>query len=147
MDTKVKTMAMKKRIRVGVDVGGTFTDFVLVDEKRDIIFTGKQLTTPKDPSLAICEGVERITREAGVDMGDLDGIVHGTTLVTNTLIERDGAKIGLITTEGFRDVLEVGHEMRYDLYDLSYFDNDSYTHCHLHFWILHYRLYDATIFQ
>jgi len=111
-------MAMKKRIRVGVDVGGTFTDFVLVDEKRDIIFTGKQLTTPKDPSLAICEGVERITREAGVDMGDLDGIVHGTTLVTNTLIERDGAKIGLITTEGFRDVLEVGHEMRYDLYDL-----------------------------
>ena len=109
---------MKKRIRVGVDVGGTFTDFVLVDEKRDVIFTGKQLTTPKDPSLAICEGVERITREAGVDMGDLDGIVHGTTLVTNTLIERDGATIGLITTEGFRDVLEVGHEMRYDLYDL-----------------------------
>ncbi|WP_371229590.1 hydantoinase/oxoprolinase family protein [Roseovarius sp. 2305UL8-3] len=109
---------MKKRIRVGVDVGGTFTDFVLVDEKRDIIFTGKQLTTPKDPSLAICEGVARITREAGVEMAGLDGIVHGTTLVTNTLIERDGATIGLITTEGFRDVLEVGHEMRYDLYDL-----------------------------
>lgn len=111
-------MTMRKRVRVGVDVGGTFTDFVLVDEHRDVIFTGKQLTTPQNPSFAICEGVERITREAGVAMDDLDGIVHGTTLVTNTLIERDGAKIGLITTEGFRDVLEVGHEMRYDLYDL-----------------------------
>jgi len=109
---------MEKRIRVGVDVGGTFTDFVLVDEHRDIIFTGKQLTTKKDPSLAICEGVERICREANLLVSDLDGIIHGTTLVTNTLIERDGAKIGLITTKGFRDVLEVGHEMRYDLYDL-----------------------------
>lgn len=109
---------MSKRIRIGVDVGGTFTDFVLVDEKRDVIFTGKQLTTKDDPSRAICEGVERIVREAGLDMENLDGVVHGTTLVTNTLIERDGATIGLITTLGFRDVLEIGHEMRYDLYDL-----------------------------
>ncbi len=109
---------MKKRIRIGVDVGGTFTDFVLVDEKRDAIYTGKQLTTKFDPSVAICEGVARIVREAGLTMADVDGIVHGTTLVTNTLIERDGARIGFITTKGFRDVLEVGHEMRYDLYDL-----------------------------
>jgi N-methylhydantoinase A len=109
---------MQKRIRVGVDVGGTFTDFVLVDEHRDMIFTGKQLTTPTDPSKAICEGVERIVRESGVEMSDLDGIVHGTTIVTNAVIERRGGKVGLITTKGFRDVLEVGHEMRYDLYDL-----------------------------
>ena len=109
---------MQKRIRIGVDVGGTFTDFVLVDEHRDMIFTGKQLTTPTDPSKAICEGVARIAREAGIEMSDLDGIVHGTTLVTNAVIERNGAKVGLITTKGFRDVLEVGHEMRYDLYDL-----------------------------
>ena len=101
-----------------MDVGGTFTDFVLVDERRDMIFTGKQLTTPNDPSRAICEGVARIAREAGIEMSDLDGIVHGTTLVTNAVIERNGAKVGLITTKGFRDVLEVGHEMRYDLYDL-----------------------------
>lgn len=111
-------MPTKERIRIGVDVGGTFTDFVLVDGKRDVIFIGKQLTTPKNPSRAICEGIKRITTAAGVSIGDLDEIVHGTTLVTNTLIERNGAKIGLITTEGFRDVLEVGHEMRYDLYDL-----------------------------
>ena len=109
---------MQKRIRVGVDVGGTFTDFVLVDERRDMIFTGKQLTTPTDPSKAICEGVARIAREAGVEISELDGVVHGTTLVTNAVIERRGADVGLITTKGFRDVLEVGHEMRYDLYDL-----------------------------
>lgn len=109
---------MNKRVRIGVDVGGTFTDLVLVDEKRDLIFTGKQLTTKHDPSEAIREGVERIVSEAGLAMSEIDGVVHGTTLVTNTLIERNGATIGLITTRGFRDVLEIGHEMRYDLYDL-----------------------------
>lgn len=111
-------MSASQRIRIGVDVGGTFTDFVLVDGRRGVIFTGKQLTTHQDPSQAICEGVERIVREAGLTIADIDGIVHGTTLVTNTLIERNGARVGLVTTRGFRDVLEVGHEMRYDLYDL-----------------------------
>ena len=106
------------RCRIGVDVGGTFTDFVLVDEARDVIFTGKQLTSACDPGVAICEGVQRIAGEAGVDPGAVDGVVHGTTLVANTIIERTGARIGLITTGGFRDVLEVGTEMRYDLYDL-----------------------------
>ena len=106
------------RCRIGVDVGGTFTDFVLVDEARDLIFTGKQLTTSSDPGIAICEGVERIAREAGLELGGIDGVVHGTTLVANTIIERTGARVGLITTGGFRDVLEVGTEMRYDLYDL-----------------------------
>jgi N-methylhydantoinase A len=111
-------MSASPRVRIGVDVGGTFTDFVLVDDRRGVIFTGKQLTTHQDPSQAICEGVERIVRESGLTLGDVDGIVHGTTLVTNTLIERNGARVGLVTTKGFRDVLEVGHEMRYDLYDL-----------------------------
>lgn len=109
---------MANRKRVGVDVGGTFTDFVLVDEERRMIFTGKQLTSASDPSIAICQGVESIAEKAGIGIDELSGIVHGTTLVTNTIIERKGAKVGLITTRGFRDVLEVGHEMRYDLYDL-----------------------------
>lgn len=107
-----------KRIRIGVDVGGTFTDFVLVDDHRSLIHLGKQLTTPRDPSLAIIEGVTRLLREAGVSVEKLDAIVHGTTLVTNTVIERKGAKVGLITTKGFRDALEMGKEIRYDLYDL-----------------------------
>jgi N-methylhydantoinase A len=107
-----------KRIRIGVDVGGTFTDFVLVDDHRQLIFLGKQLTTPRDPSRAIIAGIQRILREADVDVGRLDGVVHGTTLVTNIVIERKGAKVGLVTTKGFRDVLEMGREIRYDLYDL-----------------------------
>ena len=109
---------MEKRIRVGVDVGGTFTDFVMVDENRDEIFVGKQLTTPDDPSIAIIDGTKRIAREAKIDPGQIHSIVHGTTLVTNTIIERKGAKVGLITTKGFRDSLEMGKEIRYDLYDL-----------------------------
>ena len=106
------------RIRIGVDVGGTFTDFVLIDDHRQLIFLEKQLTTPRDPSLAIISGIEVLLDRAGIDVGQLDGIVHGTTLVTNTVIERKGAKVGLITTRGFRDVLEMGREIRYDLYDL-----------------------------
>jgi N-methylhydantoinase A len=108
------------RIRVGVDVGGTFTDFVLVDDHRDLIFTGKRLTTSEDPSVAITEGLERLVEEAGTSVPELSAIVHGTTLVANTMIERKGAKIGLITTEGFRDSLEMGREIRYDLYDLFF---------------------------
>ena len=109
-----------KRVRVGVDVGGTFTDFVLVDEQRDLIFTGKRLTTPGDPSLAITDGLERLVLESGTSVPELDAVVHGTTLVANTIIERKGAKIGLITTRGFRDSLEMGREIRYDLYDLFF---------------------------
>ena len=109
---------MEKRIRIGCDVGGTFTDFVLVDELRDLIYTGKRLTTPSDPSLAIAEGIERLLREAETPIGRLHSVVHGTTLVANTIIERKGARVGLITTRGFRDALEMGREIRYDLYDL-----------------------------
>ena len=110
---------MQKRIRVGIDVGGTFTDFVLVDEHQDLIYTGKRLTTSRDPSEAIVGGLERLLREAGTDADRLHSIVHGTTLVANTIIERTGAKVGLITTRGFRDSLEMGREIRYDLYDLQ----------------------------
>lgn len=109
---------MNKRIRIGIDVGGTFTDFVLVDEERDKIFTGKRLTTPHDPSAAILEGTARLMTEAGTEASAVHSVVHGTTLVTNTIIERTGAKVGLITTRGSRDALEMGKETRYDLYDL-----------------------------
>jgi N-methylhydantoinase A len=107
-----------RTVRVGVDVGGTFTDFVLHDPRRDLVHTGKLLTTPDDPSEAIVAGIERVLRETDIQASALHSIVHGTTLVTNTVIERTGASVGLITTEGFRDVIEVGRETRYDLYDL-----------------------------
>ncbi|MFT5444904.1 MAG: N-methylhydantoinase A [Gammaproteobacteria bacterium] len=109
---------MQGRVRIGVDVGGTFTDFVLVDDGVGRIVTGKRLTTPTDPSEAIVEGIEQILQDAQVDAGDVHSVVHGTTLVTNTVIERKGARVGLITTRGFRDALEMGKEIRYDLYDL-----------------------------
>jgi N-methylhydantoinase A len=112
--------AKPMRARIGVDVGGTFTDFALVDEARDMIFIGKRLTTPGDPSLAITEGIDRLLRESDVTIGEVQTIVHGTTLVANTVIERKGAKVGLITTKGFRDSLEMGREIRYDLYDLFF---------------------------
>lgn len=105
-------------MRIGVDVGGTFTDLVLHDRKTNLVHTGKLLTTPDDPSEAIVKGIVRLLKEKDLTAVDLHSIVHGTTLVTNTVIERTGAKVGLITTEGFRDVIEVGRETRYDLYDL-----------------------------
>ena len=108
----------ERTIRIGIDVGGTFTDFVLHDPRRDLVHTGKLLTTPDDPSEAIVAGVERLLKEKGIAASELHSIVHGTTLVTNTVIERTGAAVGLMTTEGFRDVIEIGRETRYDLYDL-----------------------------
>jgi len=104
--------------RIGVDVGGTFTDLVLYDESRDRVWMGKLLTTPDDPSAAILEGIAGLVREAGLSEADLHSVVHGTTLVTNAIIERKGCKVGLLTTKGFRDSLEIGRETRYDLYDL-----------------------------
>jgi N-methylhydantoinase A len=108
----------ERTVRVGVDVGGTFTDLVLHDPRRDLVHTGKLLTTPDDPSEAIVVGVQRLLKETNLKASDLHSIVNGTTLVTNAVIERTGATVGLITTEGFRDVIEVGRETRYDLYDL-----------------------------
>lgn len=109
---------MTKTTRIGVDIGGTFTDFVLHDEARGITRTGKRLTTPAQPSQAIVEGIERLLDETGTRAGQIASIVHGTTLITNTVLERTGAKVGLLATEGFRDVLEMGRESRYDVDDL-----------------------------
>lgn len=104
--------------RIGVDIGGTFTDFVLHDETRGITRTGKRLTTPQEPSRAILEGIQRLLTETGTTPAQIGSIVHGTTLVTNTVLERTGAKVGLIATQGFSDVLEMGREIRYDTDDL-----------------------------
>src|SRR5437868_13815629 len=107
-----------RRFRIGLDIGGTFTDFVLYDGATRRLSLYKCLTTPQDPSLAALEGLAQLTAQAGISLGDVAEIVHGTTLVTNAIIERRGAKVGLLTTQGFRDVLEMGTEQRYDIYDL-----------------------------
>lgn len=106
------------RVRAGVDIGGTFTDLFLLDDRTGEMAVGKTLTTPDDPSIAVETGLAETIESAGIGWDALGQIVHGTTLVTNALIERRGAKTALLATRGFRDALEIGREHRYDLYDL-----------------------------
>jgi N-methylhydantoinase A len=103
------------RTRIAVDIGGTFTDLVLVESGR-VTGNAKVLTTPDDPSIAVETGIGRLLER--VDASRVDEVVHGTTLVANALIERKGATTALVTTKGFRDVLGIRRELRYDLYDL-----------------------------
>jgi 5-oxoprolinase (ATP-hydrolysing) len=111
-------MPVLKRYRIGLDIGGTFTDFVLLDSERHAIRLHKCLTTPADPSAGALEGLDQLVAAVGLSLADINEIVHGTTLVTNALIEGKGARLGLMTTAGFRDLLEMGTEQRYDIYDL-----------------------------
>jgi N-methylhydantoinase A len=104
-------------IRLGVDIGGTFTDVAL--EIGDRRTTAKALTTPRAPEAGVLTIVRAIIAEAGIKPGDVDLIIHGTTLATNALIERKGAKTALLTTEGFRDVVEIRHENRFEQYDVN----------------------------
>jgi N-methylhydantoinase A len=103
--------------RIGVDIGGTFTDVVLESEGQS--FSTKVLTTYAAPENAIIDGMHQVCAKAGVDPSQIDQIIHGTTLATNALIERRGAKTALITTEGFRDVIEMRTESRFEQYDLN----------------------------
>ncbi|HEV2300319.1 MAG TPA: hydantoinase/oxoprolinase family protein [Stellaceae bacterium] len=103
--------------RLGVDIGGTFTDVALeADGKR---WSAKILTTPQAPERAVIEVMHQVLRTAGLAPGDLTIIIHGTTLATNAIIERKGAKTALLTTEGFRDTIEIRHENRFEQYDVN----------------------------
>ncbi len=104
--------------RLGCDIGGTFTDFVLVNDETGEFQINKCLTTPADPSDAVEEGIRGLLERVPGFMPKIDEIIHGTTLVINAIIERKGSKTALITTRGFRDVLELGREIRYDAYDI-----------------------------
>jgi len=108
----------QRRLRLAVDIGGTFTDLVLLDEAEGRITAVKTLTTPGEPSLGVLSGIAKICAAAGAHFADVSDLVHGTTLVTNAVIERKGARTALVTTEGFRDLLEMARETSYDSYDL-----------------------------
>jgi N-methylhydantoinase A len=108
----------KRSFRLGCDIGGTFTDFVLLDDETGELRVNKCLTTPGDPSDAVEQGIRELERQVEGFLPDLEEVIHGTTLVINAIIERKGAKTGLITTKGFRDVLELGREIRYAPYDI-----------------------------
>lgn len=103
--------------RLGFDIGGTFTDFVLHDAATGAVFVGKELTTPRDPSEGVMRGLAALLDAAGARMDDVEQAVHGTTLGANLVIERRGARTFLITTRGFRDLLEIQRQYRYNLND------------------------------
>jgi N-methylhydantoinase A len=102
--------------RLAIDIGGTFTDVVL--EQDGELNTSKVLTTPAAPEDGVLNGIEEVLAKAGTAPGDIGMLLHGTTLATNAIIERKGANVALITTDGFRDVLEIGYESRFNQYDI-----------------------------
>jgi N-methylhydantoinase A len=104
--------------RVGSDIGGTFTDLILAGEDGRTFQVGKVLTTPDRPDDAVVAGIEEVLGAAGVPAAEVSHVLHGTTLFTNALIERKGARTALVATKGFRDAIEIAREHRYDMYDL-----------------------------
>jgi len=108
-----------KRLSVGIDVGGTFTDLVVYDAATGRQATHKELTTHADPARGIMAGIDRLQADGKVAPAEIGRVVHATTLFSNAVIERKGAATGLITTRGFRDTLEIGRERKYELYDIK----------------------------
>jgi N-methylhydantoinase A len=111
-------MQSDQSYRAGVDIGGTFTDLILVDDTTGELTVGKVLTTPHDPSSAVADVLSEAMQRAAAPPAAVRHVIHGTTLVTNAVIERKGARTALLTTRGFRDAYEIAREHRYDLYDL-----------------------------
>lgn len=107
-----------RRLRVGIDIGGTFTDFLLADDSAGMVWVGKTLTTPEDPAISARKGLEDLLHRIGATGAEVAAAVHGTTLVTNAILERKGDRTALVTTRGFRDVIEIAREHRYDMYDI-----------------------------
>ncbi len=112
-------MSQATPLRLAIDIGGTFTDSVLLAGRDEVLGSTKTLTTHGDPALGALEGAQRLMRQAGRDFDEITGFVHGTTLATNALIERRGAEVATITTAGFRDILEIAYERRYSQYDID----------------------------
>lgn len=112
-------MEDRERIRIAVDIGGTFTDGVAEERRTGRIWVGKCLTTPVDPGQGVSDVVDQLLRQMPHRADAVEEVVHGTTLVTNTIIERNGAQVALVVTKGFLDTLDIRREIRYDLYDLA----------------------------
>jgi len=104
--------------RIGIDIGGTFTDFALLNLENGRVSTYKQLTTPARPAEAVLSGLDVLFGRDNIQSQRVDAVIHGTTLITNAVIERKGSTVGMVTTAGFRDVIDMGLESRYDMFDL-----------------------------
>src|SRR5262245_50828424 len=106
-------------VRIAVDIGGTFTDIVLMSND-GVLHESKVSTTPADPSIAVIDGVRALLKELSIPPGAVAEILHGTTVASNTIVQRSGAATGLITTHGFRDVLEIGRIRMPEMFDLTW---------------------------
>ena len=104
---------------IGVDVGGTFTDFSVFDQESGELFHYKDSSTPSDPSRAIIQGILSVLAIKKAEAASVGYLAHGTTVGTNALIEKKGARVGLITTKGFKDLMEIGNQRRPSLYNLQ----------------------------
>ena len=111
-------MTTQPDLKIGIDIGGTFTDLVMLDPGRGTLVNEKVLTTPDDPSRGVLTGIRMILEKNGEAAHRVGHVIHGTTLVANALIERKGVRTALVTTQGFRDVLQIAREWRFDTYDL-----------------------------
>ena len=107
-------------VRMAIDIGGTFTDATLIDEETGEVAIAKVLTTPADPSEGFMQAVERALAEGGVEAAQVSFVVHATTVATNAIIEGNIARSGFVTTEGFRDLLEIARQVRPTLYDTQF---------------------------
>lgn len=105
-------------ISIGFDIGGTFTDIVLHDERNGKLEIHKLPSTPDAPHIAVIAGLDELQKEFGFEFGEVEAIFHATTVATNAILERKGARVGLLTTAGFRDVALIGRQKRYDTYDM-----------------------------
>ncbi|MCA8888903.1 MAG: hypothetical protein KDA46_08750, partial [Parvularculaceae bacterium] len=118
MTPDLSSGAHAANMRLAVDIGGTFTDIALENAEGALV-TAKTLTTPTEPERGFLAGVEEVMAKAGIAPKDIGAIIHGTTLATNALIEKRGAKTALLTTEGHRDALEMAYENRFEQYDVN----------------------------
>ncbi|MEM9844660.1 MAG: hydantoinase/oxoprolinase family protein, partial [Pseudomonadota bacterium] len=112
-------MSASSALRLAIDIGGTFTDTVLVDASGTVVASTKTLTTPDEPALGALEGLKRALAACEAAPDRISTFIHGTTLATNALIEKRGAQVATLTTQGFRDILEIGYERRYSQYDID----------------------------
>src|SRR4051794_40694655 len=110
---------MSRRYRLGVDIGGTFTDAVLIEEASGRVWIDKVSTTPADPSEGFLTSVRRLLQRVGLQPSEIGYVLHATTVATNAMIERRGAPAAMMLTQGFRDVLEIQRQVRRELYNLQ----------------------------
>jgi N-methylhydantoinase A len=131
--------------RIAIDVGGTFTDFALIDDATGQIRIGKRLTSPGDPSQSVLDGVDEMASSAGITAAALTEALHATTIATNTVIQRKGRRTAMLTTEGFRDILVIARQKRWELYDNAQ-DKPQHVVRRSHTWEIPERMrYDGTV--